>query len=203
MSDIEKLRVGDKVRVIDDSLQSYGLVGTVTINNYYDTNAYVRFEDWHGQGTKELCISISKLAKILNESDGNIMNVKGNYEVAMVKFVNGTNTEREYAFALFDTNVCVGDIVLCDTSNGYNVARIVRIIRQSEYTGVVTKEIICPVDFSAFEERKERRKQKEKLKKQMDRMVKDNQELVLYQMLAEKNSEMAEMLAPYKSLGDI
>lgn len=37
----------------------------------------------------------------------------------------------------------------------------------------------------------------------MDKMVKDNQELFLYQALAEKNTEMAAMLAKYRELGDI
>lgn len=201
-----KLQYGDKVKVIDDSLQSYGLIGTVTLIDRYLPNAHVRFEDWHGQGTKELCFKISKLARTLSkeEEGGNIMAVKGNYDVAMVKFVRGTNTIKEYAFALFDASVCVDDLVLCDTENGYGVAKVVSIVPQSEYTGVVvTKEIICPVDFTAFEERKEKRRQKENLKKQMDKMIHDNQELILYQALAEKSPEMAEMLAAYKSLGDV
>jgi len=200
-----KFQYGDKVKVIDDSLQSYGLIGTVTLIDRYLPNAHVRFEDWHGQGAKELCFKISKLARYLYEERGSVMAVKGNYNVAMVKFVRGTNLIKEYAFALFDdTSVCIDDLVLCDTENGYGVAKVVSIVPQSEYTGVaVTKEIICRVDFTAFEERKEKRRQKEALKKQMDKMIHDNQELILYQALAEKSSEMAEMLAAYKSLGDV
>ena len=132
------------------------------------------------------------------------MAVNGNYNVAMVKFVQGTNKITEYAFALFNSDICSGDLVLCDTANGYNVARVVNIIPKSEYEGcTVTKEIICKVDFSEFEKRKEMRKQKEICKKQMDKIVADNQELILYQAIAEKNPAMAELLSVYKSLADV
>ena len=200
------IQYGDRVKVVNPSLQSCGLVGTVTLINNNMPTAFVRFEDWHGQGTKELCFNISNLAKISskNEKGGSVMAIKGNYDVAMVKFINGTNTTKEYAFALFSETAYLDDLVLCDTSNGYHVAKVVSIIPQNRYTGVaVTKEIICRVDFTAFEKRKELRKQKEVLKKQMDKLIADNQELILYQALAEKNPEMAEMLAVYKSLGDV
>ena len=132
------------------------------------------------------------------------MAVKGNYNVAMVKFIQGYNTSKEYAFALFDNDTDVGDYILCDTSQGYNVGKVTKIIPQNEYSGcTVTKEIICKIDFTEFEKRKELRKQKEVLKKQMDKMVKDNQELFLYQALADKNPEMAAMLEAYKALGDV
>lgn len=135
------------------------------------------------------------------------MAVKGNYHVAMVKFVQGYNTSKEYAFALFNTDtdvVIIGDHVLCDTSQGYNVGRVTKIVPQSVYSGcTITKEIICKVDFTEFEKRKELRRQKEALKNQMDKMVRDNQELFLYQALADKSPEMAAMLAQYKALGDV
>jgi len=130
--------------------------------------------------------------------------VSGNYRVAGVKFIIGTNTCPEYFFALFDDDVNVGDLVLCDSANNYVAARVSSITPKCEYQGVnVTKEIICKLDFSAFETRKNLRKQKAALKKQMDRMVADNQELILYQAVAEKNPAMAELLASYKAIGDV
>lgn len=130
--------------------------------------------------------------------------VKGNYRVALCKFLQGTNLTRSYAFALFDYNVNEKDYVLCDTTNGYNVAKVTEIVDKNDYNGVtVTKEIVCKVDFTDFLNRIEARKAKEKIKKQMDRLVKQNQELVLYQMLANENPEMAAMLEEYKNLGDV
>lgn len=201
---MDRFDVGDKVIVTNESLRSYGLIGTITWSSKYDVAILVKFEDWYGQGSKELYIKKNNLSKDVNATGGSIMSVKGNYNVAMVKFVQGTNTTKEYGFALFNELVGADDLVLCDTTNGYNVAKVSKIIPQNEYNGApVTKEIICKVDFSEFEERKERRKQKEALKKQMDKMVNDNQELILYQAIAEKNPQMAEMLAAYKALNDV
>ena len=43
----------------------------------------------------------------------------GNYDVAIVKFVNGYNNKL-YSFALYkeDIDILIGDKVLCDTSCG-------------------------------------------------------------------------------------
>ena len=189
---------GDMVEVTNKDLQSFGLTGVVI--GVSGSTALVHFEDWNGIGEKEL---VFKLTNIKSKGE-EAMAVKGNYRVALVKFVQGSNTYKEYAFALFDCDVNKDDFVLCDTSMGYNVAKVTQIIPQNEYSGcTVTKEIVCKIDFTEFEKRKELRKQKEALKNQMDKMVKDNQELFLYQALAEKNPEMAALLAAYKNLGDV
>ena len=193
-------KVGDSVEVINKRLQSCGLIGTITASHHNANSSFVMFNNWNGKGEKELLIQ-NKNLKFKGDKS---MAVKGNYNVAMVKFIQGYNVSKEYAFALFDNDADVGDYILCDTSQGYNIGKITKIIPQNEYSGcTVTKEIICKVDFTNFEKRKELRKQKETLKKQMDKMVKDNQELFLYQALAEKNDEMAAMLAKYRELGDV
>lgn len=203
---MEKFKTGDQVIVTNSNLQSYGLIGTVTCCGAIWDTAYVKFENWRGRGSKELCFRKSNISKNLdqNKIGENVMAVKGDYRVAMVKFVQGTNTTKGYAFALFDEDICEGHHVLCDTANGFGVAQVVSIVDQNEYDGTpITKEIICKVDFTAFEKRKELRKQKELLKKQMDKMVADNQELILYQAIADKNPEMAELLAAYRSLSAV
>lgn len=200
---------GDKVIVINKNLQSYGQVGIVSEAYNYCTSVYVTFNDWCCTGEKKTLLfnncNLEKYDANKHINGGkNIMAVNGNYNVAAVKFLQGTNTFKEYAFALFDDSINPNDLVLCDTANGYGVARVVSITPKNEWEDTaVTKEIICKVDFSAFEGRKELRKQKENLKKQMDKMVAENQELILYQAIAEKNPEMAEMLKMYKSLADV
>lgn len=127
--------------------------------------------------------------------------VTGNYRIAIVNFLKGSNTTKGYSFALFDSSIMVNDIVLCDTSVGYQVAKVIDIVEQLDYNGAdVTKEIICKVDFSNFQKRIEERKRKVELKAKMDAMVKDDKELMLYQMLAEKNPVMKEMLDEYTNI---
>ena len=196
---IDMFAKGEMVEVTNKNLQSFGLTGTIVCSHHNADSSFVKFDNWNGRGEKELLIRNQNL-----KSKGeNTMAVKGNYRVALVKFVQGSNTYKEYAFALFDCDVDVDDFVLCDTSMGYNVAKVTQIVSQDDYSGcTVTKEIICKIDFTNFNNRKELRKQKDDLKKKMDKMVKDNQELFLYQALAEKNPEMAALLAAYKALGD-
>lgn len=189
---------GEMVEVINKELQSFGLTGVII--GLRESSALVYFEDWNGRGEKELAFKLTNIKAKGEEA----MAVKGNYRVALVKFIQGSNTYKEYAFALFDCDVDVDDLVLCDTSMGYNVAKVTQIVSQDDYSGcTVTKEIVCKIDFANFNNRKELRKQKDDLKKKMDKMVKDNQELFLYQALAEKNPEMAALLNAYKALGDV
>lgn len=208
---MSRFKAGDRVVVNNPSLESYKQIGRIQSIDYFNSHISVYFNNWNGLGEKLLSFSEFNLDHIsesesayIESKDGTNKMMSGNYNVATVRFSQGTNTTKEYSFALFDTNVFPSDFVLCDTANGYSVARVTGIIPKSEWNGVpVTKEIICKLDFSAFEKRKELRKQKEALKKQMDRMVADNQELILYQAIAEKNPEMAAMLAEYKNLANI
>lgn len=127
--------------------------------------------------------------------------VTGKYKIVLVNFLKGTNTTKDYAFALFDDNINIDDCVLCDTNYGYQVAKVVNIVSKEEYTGVdVTKEIICKVDFTAFNQRIEERCRKKELKAKMDALVADDKEMMIYRVLAEKNPEMATMLEEYTKL---
>lgn len=83
--------------------------------------------------------------------------------------------------------------MLCDTSVGYQVAKVIDIVEQLDYDG-------AKVDFSDFQKRIEERKCKVELKAKMDAMVKDDKELMLYQMLAERNPVMRGMLDEYTNI---
>lgn len=129
------------------------------------------------------------------------MEVTGNYKIAKVKFLQGINTTKIYAFALFDDAIKCGDTVLCDTQNGYSVATIENIVSKDECSDLtVTKEVVCKVDFTDYDARIKARKDKAALRKEMDRLVKENQELVLFQMLAKENPQMAELLEKYNAI---
>lgn len=200
-----KFQKGDRVQVTS-WCQSQGKIGTVTLcwHNIYNRNIYyaVKLDNGNSHNYNELSLALASTNKqnnITNKGDNEM--ITGNYKIAMVKFVKGTNTTKGYAFALFDDSVCVDDLVLCDTENGYNVAKVTEIISKDDYEGCnVTKEIVCKVDFTAFEQRKENRAKATKLKGEMDKKMKEMQELTLYEMMAEKSPELAEMLKQYKTL---
>lgn len=199
---MNKFQKGDVVQVTSHC-QSHGKIGQVV--RYIDCSSYGLYKYVQVELKSGVTKSYNEKSLVLVDNKmifgGNKNMLVGNYNVAMVKFVKGTNTVKGYAFALFDNNIGVDDLVLCDTSNGYGVARVTEIIPQSEYKGAsVTKEIICKVDFTDFEVRKENREKAKKLKVEMDKKIKDLQELTLYEMMAAKCPELKEMLDEYKQL---
>lgn len=133
------------------------------------------------------------------------MALKGYEEVAAVKFIDGTNTTKVYHFALYNREVNVGDYALVKSNNGcggsnFGVVQVVGIDAAAEFTGTApTAEIICKVNMDDYTKRVEIRKEREVLKKKMDKLVKDSQELVIYQTIAARNPEMAELLAAYSN----
>ena len=195
---------GDKVRITREGIKTCGCSGVV-VHHYLGANVVtVRTPmgtfDYNPRSLKPLNEKDEQnnINNNINEGDNTMI---GNYYVAMVKFIQGTNTTKEYAFALFDTNIVIDDYVLCDTQNGYGVAKVIKIMPKSEYEGVkITREIICKVDFADFEKRKENRAKAIKLKTDMDKKIKEMQELAIFEMMAKESPELKEMLDTYKDL---
>ena len=135
------------------------------------------------------------------ESEENVMlNSNENFMVAGVKFLDGTNKDKEYFYALFD-EYDVGDLVVVQTGHhGLALAEISSIDCEGKNRVKCSREIITRVDMGAFYERQEKRNALAKLKKDMDKKVKELQETALYELLAEKDSALAAMLEQYKQL---
>lgn len=199
--------VGDRVRVISDC-HTYMRVGTVikTFTNRWNNNNYASVRLDNGASNNYNQLSLEKIGHITltnNQKENNDMAIKGNFRVAVVKHIQGYDVNKEYGFALFDNNINEGDLVLCDNSNGHTVAKVVRIESQVDYGKDVTREIICKCDFTNYNHRKAMREKQKSLKAQMDKMVKENQDLILYQAIADKNPDMKALLDQYKALGEV
>lgn len=124
----------------------------------------------------------------------------GNYVTAEVAFFDGTNTDKTYRYALYDSTIQPEDTVVVQT--GHHGLAVARVVSLGEPNGPVShgREIICKVDMTAFEERKIRAAQLVELKARMDSKVQQLQRAAVYEMLAEKDPELAEMLQTYKEL---
>lgn len=127
------------------------------------------------------------------------MILNGYENVASVKFVEGKNTTKVYHFALYDSMVKTSDYVLVKSGNeSYGVVEVLDITPTDKYAGVPpTAEIICKVDLDAYNKRCEKRSSRTAIKKKMDELVKNSQELLVYQTIANNNPEMAELLSAY------
>lgn len=206
-----KFAIGDRVRVSKFSLTNFEKIGTVMNYTHRDGIDWVivKLDDPIGPNVDAYSYKESSLELFESRKENETMNntaniVPGNYEVALCTFPDSANPEKQYAYALFDCCATIGDLALVRSSNNYGVVRIENIVSMNEHESLfghpVTNEIICKVDFSGIQRRIDQRKRKEELRKQMDKLVKENQELILYQALAEKSPEMAELLNEYKSL---
>lgn len=122
--------------------------------------------------------------------------LKGYYAVAETKQGNSN-----YYYAIYDDgNIYkVGDQIIVSGRCG-NVLEITNILAPEEVTTDICAEVICKVNITAYDERVKNRKKAEKLKKEMDKMIKAMDESKKYEMYAEENPELAEMLNEYKSL---
>ena len=122
-------------------------------------------------------------------------------KVAVIKF-GGYNTL--YYFAIYDDG---NDYEIDDTvalSNGSPNAKISEIISAEEastrYKNNITAEVIGRIDTSAYEKRVKHRKEKEELKKELDKRKKVIQKKLDDEYYASKDEAYAEMLRKYESM---
>ena len=123
--------------------------------------------------------------------------LKGYYAVAETKQGYGS----KYYYAIYDdgNTYKVGDMVIV-SGVCRDILEIKNILTPEEITTNICAEVICKVDTSAYEDRVQKRKKAEKLKKKIDKMIKEMDESKKYEMYAEENPDLAEMFNEYKSL---
>lgn len=110
-------------------------------------------------------------------------------------------SNKEYIFAAYE-GLTVGDIVVVDTRNGYHLATVTSIAERLPRAVSMgdLKEVVCKADFKEFYSRKEKREKANALKSEMDKKVKVLQSQAIYELLAEKDPSLKEMLDEYKEL---
>lgn len=99
-------------------------------------------------------------------------------EVAYVRFIDGTNTQKIYHFALYDHAVTVGDFALVRSGEPHNLGlvRVVDVRPASEYDEAApTAEVVCKVDIASYIERCNQRQREiltDRISKQAKRLTK-------------------------------
>lgn len=136
---------------------------------------------------------------VINESEENIM--FENYSVARISFLDNPNTV--FPYALYDSDIKEGDTVVVHTANhGFALAKVTSIdgtenARKEVKSG---REIVCKVDFSNYNYRQDSIRRMKELKCSMDAKLREAQTLAIYEMFAEKDPALKEMLEEFKSL---
>lgn len=106
-------------------------------------------------------------------------------------------------FALYEDDVQDGDRVYATykgTAMIFTVNGIASSMRAIEGNHRVTEEVICKLDTKAYDERVELRNKKQALKKQMDDVIQSVDDIHKYNIYAEHNDEVRELLDEYNSL---
>lgn len=123
-----------------------------------------------------------------------------NYVVAKVQFLNDVPV---YSYALYDSDVHVGDTVVVQTGHhGFSLATV-EAIDTDPYAKKEVKcgrQVVCKVDFSAYNARQDALRRAEELKRSMDAVLKETQAMAIYEMFAEKNPNLKAMLNEFKTL---
>lgn len=181
-----------------------GLIGVIENTSSGDTSLGVRLPKLHNpRGSSGLYWYAEDEVEFIDREENIMLNHNEDFKVAGVKFLNGSNSDKEYYYALFADNADaqVGDLVVVQTGHhGLALATISSIDDTDKNKVQCSREIVSIVDTSAFEKRKAQRVALAKLKKEMDKKVKELQETALYELLAEKDPALATMLSDYKKL---
>lgn len=141
-----------------------------------------------------------------NKGEENMSKIIGNYRVAKVRFLEGSNTYNTYNYALFDDEIQQYDNCVVKSANhGFGIAVIEEIIDDVDNISVTDnygniREIVCKIDMSAFNKRIDDRLRASQLKKEMDKKVQELQGLALYKIMAENSPELKAMLSEYEEL---
>ena len=200
MENANKYYTDNRYFVIEDIYGEY-VIGNVleTIKSYRAFHIYYKviFEG----NTEVLWFDDLEVLKINSKEleEKYMKKLKGFSKVAVVK-----QGSINYHFAIYDDGYSYepGNKVI--VSGDERIKVINEIITPEEaaerFKNNITAEVICPVDTSAYDERVNRRKAAEDLKKKMDDAIKKMDEEYKYEMYAEKNAYLKAMLDQYKEL---
>ena len=192
-----EFNIGDRVEVISDHYRgrTVGLTGTVRSN--YESGIAVNLDDMTNTRSGYGCFYYNK--NQLKKLEGDTI-MEGNYNIAYVKFLEGSNTNTIYHYALYEgTEATIDDICVAKSAHhGFGLVRIVDI--QPKSNEDITREIVCKADFSAYRERGACRKRKAELVSEMKKRAAAVQEILIYKTLAASDPAMAELLGEYEKL---
>ena len=187
-------KYNDRVRVKNSKLKTYNFVGVVSTAGY--SGCYVRLENGTCLYYKNQNIELYK-----ENQKENTMAITGDFKVAKIKFLEGSNTTTTYEYALFDDYSVGTYVVVKSAHHGFGVAKIVEIISQEHATTKkFEREIVTSFDMETYETRKKNRAKIQELNNRMDKRFQELNKIALFEMMAEKDPELKNMLDEYKNL---
>lgn len=213
-------RVGDRVKVVRGSKYRGGLIGlTGTVKCVYGSaysDVAVTIDGRINKYSTSGYFYVSRFALELIEEDNTMPENTNNYNAELpmpegytrveVKFLSGSNKDVPYTYALYDPIPILreGDLLVVRTAHhGYALAKFVRCKTEPDDTPIHWRTVIAKVDLTNHLARVDRAKEVVELKKKMDEKVHTLQQLAVYELLAEKDADLANLLSDYKRLAGL
>ena len=189
------IKIGDKVTTHDG--KKYGRV----IEMWYGIIDECIKVEFVAQDGFSYVYRADELERIMEEGE-QMAKLAGYKQVAEI-----IQMGKPYYYAIYDDGrkYYPGDKVIVSGTASGTVHMIKDIIDPEEAANRmgnknITAEVVAYVDTSAYEERVAKRKEAVELKKKMDQVIKQMDESNKYEMYAERNPELKEMLEAYKKL---
>lgn len=187
--------------------QLYGLIGTVATNS--GTNIGVNLDTVKNPRSSygRYYFKPSDL-EIVNETNKNMEEntdmsnepkITNYYNAVKIQYLD-SNTPNNCVYANFISDIKVGDMcVIKSAHHGFGLAIVVEVIDRNDFE-IPVREVVTIVDTRDYDERVATRNKASELLNNMKERAKKLQDIALYQMLAENDPEMAELLKEYKGL---
>lgn len=194
---------GDRVKIVSNRSNYKGHIATIDKEccGYGHCSKYVRVYI-NDLDYKPLNLAKTSVRPIIaNELEGELnMKLSGYNKVAAIEIAG-----KDYYYALYDEDIKAEDKVLVTGRLATDILTVKNVLTKDEARELcsvtITEEVRCKVDLSAYNQRVKNREEAEKLRKKMDDEIKKMDELNKYEMYADRNPALREMLEQLKGLG--
>ena len=195
--------IGKKVRIkdiVDVPIYYWGRTGTIVAVTFNTLDEEVIYTIDFGE-YDDLNITSNYFDFINEEENKNMAALTGYAAVAVIE-QGCYNKEYYYAIYADGYNYKVGDKVLVSNNNDiWTIKRLLTVQQAAEERkAAITAEVVTHVDNSAYLKRVEQRKEAAAIKKDMDKIIKQMDEQMKYDIYAEENPELKKMLERYREL---
>lgn len=195
--------IGKKVRikdVIDVPIYYWGRTGTIVAVTFNTLDEDVIYTIDFGE-YDDLNITSNYFDFINEEENKNMAALTGYAAVAVIE-QGCYNKEYYYAIYADGYNYKVGDKVLVSNNNDiWTIKRLLTVQQAAEERkAAITAEVVTHVDNSAYLKRVKNRKEAADIKKEMDKVIKQMDEKMKYEIYAEENPDLKDMLERYREL---
>ena len=178
---MSKFQVGDIVIVNNKTLMSYGCICRVIEPEYRNPlNSHLVYVSIVSMGENTRLKELPYHAACMQFKEGNLkhynyenetevtpmntINSNEKFTLVKIRFLEGSNRDREYCYASYEESIGCGDFVVCKSANhGFGIAEVTEIVTTNHYSenelesmrnfALAGREIVSRFNMSRYEKR--------------------------------------------------